>query len=59
MEFVSLIHLTILLPFQPAEKRESEGWELMYGVGAVATLAILSIGLTYKPKNSIKVRTKS
>jgi hypothetical protein len=40
---------------QPAEKRKSEGWEVIYSVGAVATLVILSVGLTYKPKNSIKV----
>jgi hypothetical protein len=40
---------------QPDAKHEREAWEVPYYVGGVSTLAILAIGLTYKPKTSIKV----
>lgn len=40
---------------QPDEKHEREAWEIPYMIAAVGTTAILVIGLTYKPKTSIKV----
>ena len=43
------------LSVQPDEKHEREAWEIPYMIAAVGTTAILVIGLTYKPKTSIKV----
>jgi len=51
------LHLTLVryLSVQPDEKHEREAWEIPYMIAAVGTTAILVIGLTYKPKTSIKV----
>lgn len=51
------LHLTSVryLSVQPDEKHEREAWEIPYMIAAVGTTAILVIGLTYKPKTSIKV----
>ena len=46
--------LTLCL-VQPDAKHEREAWEIPYMVAGVGTIAILAIGLTYKPKTSIKV----
>jgi len=39
----------------PDVKHEREAWEIPYMVAAGSSILILGVGLTYKPKTSIKV----
>lgn len=42
-------------PLQPDVKAEREAWEIPYYIAGASSLLILCVGLTYKPKTSIKV----
>jgi hypothetical protein len=41
--------------YQPDETSKREKWEIPYYIAAASSLIILGVGLTYKPKTSIKV----
>ena len=45
------------MPFgrQPTIKHEREGWEIPYFIGAFLSVTMLTVGLTSRPKTSIKV----